>query len=155
MGHPVLTVKGIKCSVPQAVLLLVQTSKAGDISEAESCPGRGVEILKPEEVPVLVVHSIGEHHRPPPLHKVAVEVPCPWEPLLVGHLQPLSRLVGKYYFEKIFLGDTKIFVHLMLGQLLLVAHPVPTLRWPLDCWVRGVVEDLHLGDVQAVGGQYV
>ena len=43
----------------------------------------------------------------------------------------------------------------MLGQLLLVAHPAPTLRWPLDSWVRGVVEDLHLGDVQAVGGQYV
>ena len=93
--------------VPQAVLLLLQTGEAGDISEAESCPGRGVEILQPEEVPVLVIHSIGEHHRPPPLHKVAVEVPCPWEPLLVGHLQPLSRLVGKYYFEKILLGDTK------------------------------------------------
>ena len=43
----------------------------------------------------------------------------------------------------------------MFGQLLFVAHPAPTLRWPLDSWVRGVVEDLHLGDVQAVGGQYV
>ena len=41
----ILTVKGIKCSVPQAVLLLVQTCEAGHISEAESCPGRGVEIL--------------------------------------------------------------------------------------------------------------
>ena len=119
---------------PDALHLFLLGCETGDLKKAECCSSRSIESLQTQELVVLIVHSIGEYHRPSSLNKISVKILSTGESFLISniHLHP----------------------GMVLSQLFLMTWPLAwgvtgscAFRRPGEAWVRGVVEDLHLRDV--------